>query len=264
MTGYLNTFIIFLTAILPHNRYAILTPNVQQSIHAKPLNQLNKDESGQFKIVIDPGHGGKDQGCAHTSVIEKDITLLVALKIGAKIKESRPDVNIVYTRSADQNISLKKRIQLSHKADLFISIHANAVDDHTVQGFETYVYGVSPNENESTSYSAYVEPMGSQKDFLDDIISDIMHASINEASYQLGFSINKFLYKENRINNRGLRQASFRVLAKTKAPSVLLELGYLTNKNEAKLLASNSHQELLAQCISKGIIEYLALSTAAD
>lgn len=263
MNWLFSTFIIFLTTTLPIHRYVLLTPNVQQSIHAKPLNQLNKDESGQFTIVIDPGHGGKDQGCAHTSVQEKHITLPVALKIGSIIEKSRPDITVIYTRSADYSISLNQRVRQSYKADLFISVHANAVDDDSVRGFETYVYGLSNTES-GTNQHAHNFQYLSQRDIVDDIFSDILHTSVVEESYRLGSAINKALNQEKGIKNRGIRQAPFRVLAKTKTPSVLLELGYLTNKDDARLLRSNSHQELIAKVISAGINEYLTQSSAAD
>ncbi len=110
---------------------------------AKSINFVSKDDEKVAIVVIDPGHGGKDFGASAGNLYEKDIALAISLKLGAKIKSAFPDTKIIYTRTNDVFIPLYERAEIANKnkADLFISIHVNSVEQSYVKGTETYVLG---------------------------------------------------------------------------------------------------------------------------
>jgi len=113
------------------------------SFSANPFSDENQKE-GVSVVVIDPGHGGRDLGASFGNAVEKYIVLDIALKLGTTIKENYPNVKVVYTRTSDVFIPLYKRAEIANKneADLFISIHINAVGARSVQGTETFVLGL--------------------------------------------------------------------------------------------------------------------------
>jgi len=252
--SYSFAFLFFF--LISSSQILLITDNRRQSIHETPINQAN----GPILVVIDPGHGGKDQGCSAHSNEEKSFTLPFALKLGDKIQyHSKNAVEVLFTRVQDISISLSKRTEIANaaKADLFISVHANSIHDPSVHGFETYVYG-DYNANELPQSSSPQETQNSLQDNITDhILSGLSKSNLQRESILLAETINGRMERSTKLKNRGVKQAQFRVLKDAKMPSVLLEMGYLTSAKDASLLLSDQGQNLYADKIAKAILEYL-------
>lgn len=225
-----------------------------------------------FVVVIDAGHGGKDPGAIGKITREKHINLAVALKLGQHIKRNQPNVKVVFTRTEDHFVELQQRSNIANraKADLFISIHTNAAQSSSAYGTETYSLGlarsnenleVAKRENSvilleddfSTRYEGF-DPKSTESYIMFEFLQDKhMEQSINLAS-----SIQKEFRNSARRSDRGVRQAGFLVLRTTGMPSVLVELGYISNPAEERYLHSNEGQEKLAQCIYNAFCDYKA------
>ena len=227
-------------------------------------------EQKSFTVIIDAGHGGKDPGAKGTIINEKAINLGIALKLGNLISQKHKDVKVVYTRSSDKFIELDERAEIANrcKADLFISIHTNAVaQGKSVHGTETYTLGlartdenlaVAMRENSAIlleedyqqRYEGF-DPNSSESYIIFEFIQNKhMEQSIGFAS-----EIQKHFTAAQR-DDRGVRQAGFLVLRKTSMPSVLIEVGFITNRAEERYLASERGQRQLAQSISDAFDNY--------
>ena len=223
----------------------------------------------KFMVVIDPGHGGKDPGAVGNKYKEKDINLAVALQVGALLEKEK-DVLVTYTRKTDVFIPLDERPRMANKmkADLFISIHTNALNNKTTQGAETYVIGSSAanmdiamrenaailfEEDYKTRYEGF-DPNSTESY----IMFDFMQFAFMDQSLKLAsFVQDQFRNSCNR-SDRGVRQASFLVLRQTNMPSILVELGYISNPQEAAYLVEEKSHKELAQAIYKAFLEYKA------
>lgn len=225
------------------------------------------------KICIDAGHGGKDPGTIGvTGLKEKDVTLAVALYTGKLIKQMFPEMKIVYTRKKDVSVDLKKRGQLANaeKVDLFISIHANSASTSSVKGIETYVLGALKNEDNlqiamkensvikyeedyTTKYAGF-EPNRAESYIIFSLIQNV-HL---DNSLKLGDAVHKELVKCGYSVNRGVKQAPFWVLKVTAMPSILVELGFMSNKTEERYLRSENGRRAMANAIAKGFAAYKA------
>lgn len=223
-----------------------------------------------FTVVIDAGHGGKDPGARGTVINEKVINLSVALKLGEKILANHDDVKVIYTRKTDRFIELDERANIANrnKADLFISIHTNSVKKgSTVRGTETYTLGlartdenlaVAMRENSAIllednylqKYEGF-DPNSSESY----IIFEFMQNKHMEQSISLASEIQKCFTSANR-GDRGVRQAGFLVLRKTSMPSVLVELGYISNREEERFMKSSDGQNKLASALSDAFTKY--------
>ena len=218
-------------------------------------------------IVIDAGHGGKDPGCHGSSALEKHVCLSIALALGEMIKNNHPDIDVVYTRETDVFVELDERAKIANKnnADLFICIHANSATA-SVHGAETYVLGLHKTEAqqqiaERENATIYLEEdKGAKyKDF--DLTPDALIARQIQLSVFLNQSINfasKLQYQFNNLgrNDRGVKQAGFLVLYKTTMPSVLIETGFLTNKNEELFLNNKDNQQKMANAMFTAFESY--------
>lgn len=236
------------------------------------ISSLNA-QNGQIGIntvVIDPGHGGKDPGTVYGQYREKDIVLNVGLRLGKLINENYPHVKVIYTRKTDVLIPLAERGNIANKAaaDLFISIHVNAAKSSAAQGTETFVMGVDKSgqnlelamkENDvityesdyTTKYEGYAP--GDAESF---IIFSLMQYSYQGQSLSFAGVVQNHYRKNIPLQNRGVKQAGFLVLWRTTMPSVLTELGFLSNANDRKLLTTKSGQEKLARCLFNAFSEY--------
>lgn len=229
-----------------------------------------------FTVVIDAGHGGKDPGAvsANGKIREKDITLKVALMVGESIKKNHPGVRVLYTRETDIFVGLNDRARMANKADadLFISIHVNAAENRSAKGAETFTLGVEADrtkrnldiakrengvilyeENHEKTYANFNPNSPESYIIFEFMQSEFVKESIHIAQYvQENFSNDA-----NRLD-RGVRQAGFLVLNATSMPSILVELGYISNAEESKYLASDAAQKRLSNCISKAFDSYYA------
>ncbi|MGL5635990.1 MAG: N-acetylmuramoyl-L-alanine amidase family protein [Bacteroidales bacterium] len=226
--------------------------------------------AGPFKIVIDPGHGGKDPGAIGKKTREKHINLAIALKLGDQIKQRHDDVKVIYTRSNDKSVGLQDRADIANKAkaDLFISIHTNAIKATSVKGTETYTLGlrrsdenleVVKRENSvilleddyKVKYQGF-DPNSAESYIMFELIQDKhMDQSIRMASL-----IQKHFKGHSGRINRGVRQDAFLVLRNTSMPSVLVEVGFISNPEEERYLMTESGQESLASAIYKAFVEF--------
>lgn len=233
-----------------------------------------QNDSKAYKIrtiVIDAGHGGKDNGChGGNSTLEKTVTLKVALKLGAFIKENYPDIKVYYTRMTDKFIELHERADIANRnnADLFISIHCNANPSKTPYGTETYVLGlhksadnldVAKRENEvitlENNYKSNYDGFDPNDPTTHIILSLNQHAHLEQST--LFAQKIQTQYKQTlKRNDRGVKQAGFAVLYRTTMPSVLTEIGFLTNNTEEAYLSSSKGQDFIASAIYRAFKDY--------
>lgn len=227
-----------------------------------------------FTVVIDAGHGGKDPGAlsANKKIREKDITLKVALMVGEAIVKNHPEVKVLYTRKTDVFVGLNDRARIANhaEADLFISIHTNAAKNRSAKGAETYILGI---EEERTERNLEIAKQENGVIFLEDnhekqyanfnpnspesyIIFEYMQSEFVKESIHMAQYVQEHLTSDANRHDRGVRQAGFLVLHATSMPSVLVELGYISNNEEASYLASSNGQKRLSQCIIKAFDNY--------
>lgn len=236
----------------------------------KKEQRIHLKQPGTIKtIVIDAGHGGKDPGCHGSSAHEKNVCLAMALELGRKIKESYPEIKVIFTRDKDVFVELDDRAKIANKAnaDLFICIHANSASP-SAYGTETYVLGLHKTDAQAKiadreNSTIYLEADKGEKykDF--DMSPDAIIARQLQLSVFLDQSIifaDKLQDEFKAIGryNRGVKQAGFLVLYKTTMPSVLIETGFLTNKDEEKFLADEEGQKKMAGAMFTAFEKYKA------
>ena len=220
---------------------------------------------GVNRIVIDPGHGGRDYGAPGylRGVHEKNIVLKIAKKLAKKIRKEL-GCEVIMTRKSDRYLTLEERTAIANtkNADLFISIHTNAARDRRAYGIETYFLNLA-TDNEAILVAAR-ENATSTKNIsdLETILSDLMqNAKINESS-RLAYHVQKSLYKHmkkkySRIKNKGVKQAPFYVLLGAQMPSILIETSFISNSRECKRLNNAKYQNHLCDAIVNGIRSYV-------
>lgn len=221
--------------------------------------------SGCKTVVIDAGHGGHDPGCLGGNSKEKVIALGIALKLGRMIEDNYDDVKVVYTRKTDKFVDLDERAKIANKnnADLFICIHANANNNHSPHGAETYVLGLHKTDDQkqiANRENAVIELEADNSKYEkmtpDMIIGRTMQLSVYlNQSILLANNIQKEFKKIGRYD-RGVKQAGFVVLYKTTMPSVLIESGFLTNKAEETFLLKSENQKKMAKAIYNAFVKY--------
>ena len=230
-------------------------------------NQKNKD----FVVVIDAGHGGHDPGAVGKISKEKDINLKVALKLGNFITQNNKDVKIVYTRNKDVFIPLMRRAEIANnaKADLFISIHTNSVArNNSAKGTSTWTLGLSKSEAnlavakrenavilyESDYKSRYAgfNPNSAESY----IIFEFMQDRYMEQSVHLASLVQSQFKNRCKRGDRGVHQAEFLVLKETAMPSILVELGFISNPEEERYLNTDNGLTNLANGIYHAFLTY--------
>jgi len=246
------------------------------SICLTALPSFAQKEGGAYRIrtvVLDPGHGGKDPGNVGTGRYkqkEKDIALDVAKRVGGYINESFPDIKVIYTRDTDVFIGLNERADIANKADadLFISIHCNAATNSAAYGVETFALGlhaseenlkVAMKENQAIfledDYEAKYE--GFDPNSPESIIAlTIMQSAFLEQSLKISSYVQGQFKERVGRKDRGVKQAGFLVLRRTSMPSILIELGFLTNPAEEDFLNSENGRAYMASAIYRGFRDY--------
>jgi len=237
------------------------------------LMQGQDNNLGVQKIVIDPGHGGKDPGNLGTGrykKTEKDVVLDISLMLGNYLKSEFPDISILYTRTEDKFIKLSERTKLANdeKADLFISIHCDAFDDQRVHGSTTYVMGmhkhssnlkVAIRENSSIlmENNYKVDYEGFNPSEPESYIALSMYQSNHiENSLLIASKIQDQFRSRVSRKDRGVKQAGFMVISRAAMPSVLVELGFLTNNMEEDFLNSEDGKVYMASAIFRAVKDY--------
>ncbi|HLV40139.1 N-acetylmuramoyl-L-alanine amidase [Xanthomarina sp.] len=228
-----------------------------------------QDNSNKFVVVLDAGHGGKDPGKpSKDGYKEKDIALKIALEVGKEL-EKNPDIKVVYTRKTDVFVDLFRRGKIANeaKADLFVSIHCNA--HHTqAYGSETYVLGINRNDTNFNVAKAENEVIYLEDDYEKNyegfdpnspgsfIGLTLMQEEYLDQSILLASLIQDNFTNSLKRKNRGVKQAGFIVLHQTIMPSVLIETGFITNKQEGPYLNSSKGQKEMSTAIEKAILDY--------
>jgi len=222
-------------------------------------------------VVIDAGHGGQDPGCMGKHVVEKDIALAIALKLGSQLATAYPDLNLIFTRKTDVFIPLHQRAHIANQADadLFISVHCNAVDRrNTAYGTEVFIMGlhrakdnldVAKRENSvilmeddyQENYDGY-DPNSPEGH----IILSMYQNAYLEQSIALAHGIEEQLKNNVKRHSRGVKQAGFLVLRNTTMPSVLVEAGFLSHDEEEAYLAEPKGQREIALSIFRAFEDY--------
>ncbi len=221
-------------------------------------------------IVIDPGHGGKDGGAVGvTGVKEKDVTLGIALKLGALIKRQMKNVKVVYTRSSDRFVELDKRGTIANEAGgkLFISIHCNSMPrkPNPTRGFEVYLLrpgrtddAVAIAERENAVIKLEDDYQQKYKHLTDEnfILTAMAQSAHVKSSEEFANILQSEMEAHAGIPNRGVKQAGFYVLVGASMPNVLIETAYLSNRQDEQFLRSDKGQQKIAESIAAAVKRY--------
>ncbi len=220
-------------------------------------------------VVIDPGHGGKDPGTMHNSIVEREVSLDIARRVGNVLRAA--GYNVVFTRDRDTWVSLsdRSRLAVKHKGDLFVSIHVNASPKPEVSGVETYYLDLAGTKD--SVRLAAVENAGSNRGLgeMEEILADMLLDSRMQESRRLASSVQtqtlaQLKKRGQPAKSGGTKGAPFHVLIGSSMPGVLVEVGYCTNAAEAKRLRQSAYRDALAEGIANGVHHYARqLETAA-
>ncbi len=217
------------------------------------------------RIVIDAGHGGHDTGTiGPTGLMEKDLCLDVALRLGKIIQQRLPGADVIYTRSDDTFIPLEERTHIANeaKADLFISIHANSSHDHQARGIETYYLNLKGSPDAMEVASRENATANESIHDLDDIVKKIARSEKIDESREFASdiqdSLSKRIQKQYKpVKDRGVRKAPFVVLIGADMPSILTEISFLSNPADEQLLKKPEHRQRVAEGLYQGVADYL-------
>jgi len=253
-----------------HNLFRLISLALLIIISFSTFSQDNNSSKKKMVVVIDAGHGGKDPGAMGPKGNEKDLVLAVALQVGKYIEENLKDVKVIYTRNTDVFVELYRRAQIANKAkaDFFISIHANANESSKPFGAETYIMGlhrsasnlaVAKKENsvilQEDNYEEQYEGFDPNSAEGQIIFSLYQNEYLNQSVFLAGEIQKQFKDRVGRYD-RGVKQAGFWVLYKTVMPSVLIELGFISNVKEATYLFSEDGKSYMASAIYRAFKKY--------
>lgn len=263
LTAFAVTFFLWFSSFVPNHRGAKMS------------------NLGVTKVVIDAGHGGHDPGNLGTGRYkqsEKDISLDVAIQVGDYIQRAFPDVDVIYTRKEDKFVTLKGRTEIANKipADLFISIHCNSAANSAAYGTETFVMSMTKEkanlelakrensvvlleENYEQTYGG-LDPNNPE----DLIVYELAQKAHMHQSLSLSAKIQDQYRDRVSRRDRGVKQAPYWVISFTTMPSILTELGFLTNKEEEDFLNSENGKVYMASAIYRAFKEYKAEIEGVD
>lgn len=239
-------------------------------VMAIPQAMAQKSGKKPFTVVIDPGHGGVDPGALGKKSKEKDINMSVSKLLSGLIKEKYPEIKIIFTRTTDVKIPLVKRANIANNAnaDLFISIHSNASKSKKANGCETFTLGAGSNAEAKAAAMYENEVILSEENFEEVykgfdprssesyIIFELIRSHDMELSAELAQMVQRGMVRNSKLHDRGVSSAGFLVLHRTVMPSILVELGFITNSNDEGVIASKNGQKKLAEGIFNGFSQY--------
>jgi len=234
-----------------------MVPEPKAEILPKPK------KPGIHVIVVDPGHGGEEAGAKGPSgLLEKEVTLDVARRVKAGLKR-RLGVEVILTRESDRDLALDDRTALAnhHRADLFLSIHANASQSAQIGGAETYFLSYQATDDEARTLAALEnnsvgleKPTGNND--LELILWDLAQSQYLEESSELALTIQDNLNELLGIRSRGIKQAPFRVLMGATMPAVLGEVGFITNQEEERQLSQSEYRDRIADALIDSVATF--------
>lgn len=221
-------------------------------------------------VVIDAGHGGEDPGAIGKRVKEKDVNLDVALRLGKLILNNYDDVKVIYTRKTDVSVDLYKRARIANEnhADLFISIHCNAAENKTARGVETFVMGLHKSEaslavakKENAAILKEKNYENNYEGFNPDspeanVIFSLYTSAYLKNSTSLAAKVQNNLVQNTHFLNRNVQQAGFWVLYKVAMPSILIELGFLSNYEEETIIIQDATKRVMSESIYNSFVDY--------
>ena len=239
---------------------------------ARPVDPGARESREQLTplktIVLDAGHGGHDSGATGpTGLMEKDLVLDVTRRV-AKLVEARLGLKVLLTRDADNFVTLRDRTSFANRAraDLFVSIHANAHREAAADGVETYFLSSEATDSAARQVAALEngaaqleQPTGrgsGQVDIVKAILWDLAQSEFQLESSRLAEVVHDSMTQSLRISNRGVKQAGFYVLGGAAMPAILLEIGFVTNPREERRLKDTKYRDEIARAIFVGVAEY--------
>ena len=237
------------------------------SAHSPGVSPRARKGLRKIVVAIDPGHGGEDPGASgRTRVREKDVVLAISKRLARELNASR-GFKAVLTRSGDYYVSLRGRMKLARKAraDLFLSIHADAFRDRRVRGSSVYVLSRNGASSEAAKWLADRENaadlvggvrLGDKDNLLASVLLDLSQAAALSASGEAGIRILKELNGVGKLHKRQVQRAGFMVLKSPDVPSILIETGFITNPDEERRLKDRRYQAKLAKAIARGVNRY--------
>lgn len=242
----------------------------KKTVKPLPEKEIEKGLTEIKRVVIDPGHGGKDSGAiGPNGLLEKDVVLAIARKLGNLLRE-KYNMEVIFTRDNDIFIPLEERTAIanSKKADVFVSIHANASRRRNARGIETYFLNWTTDE-ESMRVAARENDISFKKmkqaqSELQMILQDLERDSKKEESMRLAYNVqtsmvNALKHDYNEIVDLGVKYALFYVLVNAEMPSILVEASFISNHEEEGRLSRDEYREKIAEAIANGIKNYIPL-----
>lgn len=217
-----------------------------------------------LRVVLDPGHGGDDRGAVSPQGIqEKDLVLSIARRVAERLARTHR-VEVLFTRDSDRFVALRERIQIANqdRADLFVSIHANAARRGRASGVETYFLSAQATDPEARSTAEEENrdgglPEGWTEDSdLVRMFQDLRQAETMEESRRLAVLLQGRLARAEGAESRGVKQALFAVLVGANMPAALVEVGFLSRPQEAERLSRSGDQEEIADAVAAAILQF--------
>jgi N-acetylmuramoyl-L-alanine amidase len=225
-------------------------PDAQNLVAARPLNGRKIRT-----IVIDPGHGGEDPG-AHGphGLREKDVCLAIALRVKAALAK-QPDLTVLLTRDSDVFIPLRGRTDFANRADadLFVSIHNNASPDPGSHGSQVFFYDSQTSDRAAADLVSRENENG---DSLEVLLTDLAKSVVRDQSIRMARDVQSDLGTAIKLKRRNVSYAPFFVLARTKMPAILVEVAFITNPSEERLLKNEAFQQKVADSLAAGLVDY--------
>ncbi|HEY6100045.1 MAG TPA: N-acetylmuramoyl-L-alanine amidase, partial [Anaeromyxobacter sp.] len=229
-----------------------------------------------FTVVIDPGHGGEQEGAiAPDGAREKDVSLAIARRIGARLK--RLGAKVVLTRTGDISVPLANRaaIATAIRADMFLSVHLNSMPTpqqrRYSRGVETYFLSADATDGHAKAVAAREnadrlagEAEADPNDPVAGILDDLQDAASLQGSSRLAYAVHEKLVQRLGAEDRGVKQAPFYVLAGARMPAVLLEVGFISHAEETRKLRTREYQERIAEAVADGIRSFRAETRRAS
>lgn len=213
-------------------------------------------------IVIDPGHGGDNLGTRSIyGVLEKRVTLRIALKLAARLRQ-KTKAKVLLTRESDKGLSLRERIAFANRkrADIFLSLHCNSDPKNQGTGIETFFLSLKASDQETAKLAQrengdeiFRLPVQDSPNEIQGILTQLQHVQAHTYSFHLAESVLRALVKETKWRSRGVKQAPFGVLRSAQMPAIVVEMGFLSHPNEAKKLLDDAVQNRIADALVRGI-----------